>query len=376
MNPTHHITNLANAFARRPVARDPNAPLRIRFVYATDGAPARYRVHSQIEQAHLAGMLADAVRIDQPEQLYDLTHCDLLIFYRMPLGPRTAALLLLAHRYGIRTAFDSDDLTWDVRQRDYEFLDRHYDPASITRILRTARRTAILMRHTDALIFSTPFLAGMARAAFERPTFVCMNALSAELINRSELAYRRTTPNDSIVRIGYFSGQARSHDEDLASVGEPLANTLAQFPQAILTVCGEVALPSALAAYRERIEWRPSVDWRALPHEIARVDVNIAPLIDNPQRRGKSGIKYLEAALVGVPTIASHLEPYADVILEQRSGLLAQSPEQWQAALALLIENQALRQQIGRAAYTHVLTEHSTAARAPHLAEILQAMMV
>jgi glycosyltransferase involved in cell wall biosynthesis len=375
MNPTRHITNLARALVLRRVARQPTNPLRIRVVYATEGAPARYRVHAQIEQARLAGMIAEATRIDQPESLYDLHACDLLIFYRTPLGPRTAALLLLARRYGIRTAFDSDDLVWDVRQREYEFLDRHYEPAAIVRLLRTARRTAALMRQVDALILSTPFLARMALASFERSAFVCMNALSTELIARSELAYRRSSHNEQIVRIGYFSGQARSHDEDLASISAPLAATLAQFPHTILTLCGEVTLPPTLAVYHHRIERRPMVDWRALPHEIARVDINIAPLIDNPQRRGKSGIKYFEAALVGVPTIAAQLEPYSEVLIDRHSGMLAQSPEQWRAALALLVEQRVLRQQLGKAAYAHVLSEHTTAARAPRLAEILQAVM-
>jgi rhamnosyltransferase len=46
------------------------------------------------------------------------------------------------------------------------------------------------------------------------------------------------------------------------------------------------------------------------------VDINIAPLVDNPQRRSKSAIKYLEAAAVGVPTVAARLEPYCDTITE------------------------------------------------------------
>lgn len=375
MSPTRHIASMARALTRRRSARDLHARPRIRFVYANEGAPARYRVHAQIEQAHLAGMSAEAVRIDQPEQLYNLAACDLLIFYRTPLGPRTAALLLLARRFGIRTAFDSDDLTWDARQREYELLDRHYPPAMVARIMRTARRTAALMRLTDALILSTPFLATLALAAFGRPAFVCMNALSQELITCSERAYQRRAVDGHILRIGYFSGQARAHDEDLALIAEPLAAMLGQFPQTMLTLCGEVALPAALASLSERIERRAAVDWRELPAEIARVDINLAPLIANPQRRGKSAIKYLEAALVGVPTVAADLEPYGEVMLDQRTGLLAQSSAHWQAALARLITDAALRQQLGGAARAHVLSEHSTATRAARWAEVVQAIL-
>lgn len=43
--------------------------------------------------------------------------------------------------------------------------------------------------------------------------------------------------------------------------------------------------------YTAQIERVPFVDWRELPGLIAQVDINIAPLMDNPQRRSKSAVK-------------------------------------------------------------------------------------
>ena len=49
-------------------------------------------------------------------------------------------------------------------------------------------------------------------------------------------------------------------------------------------------------------------NWRQLPQLIASVDINIAPLQDTVFNRAKSENKWVEAALVKVPTIASDVE--------------------------------------------------------------------
>jgi glycosyltransferase involved in cell wall biosynthesis len=231
------------------------------------------------------------------------------------------------------------------------------------------------MKHADALILSTDYLANLAQAATQRPAFTLHNAVSAEMQQHAHQALYKPHPPDDLVRIGYFSGHARVHDEDFATLGAVLAQLLSIHPQLIITLVGEVTLPPELTAFTQRIERRPAVDWRLLPSEIARVSINIAPLVENPQRRSKSGIKYLEAALVGIPTVAIALEPYQTVIEPGVTGLLAGSPTEWFQALDTLITSPELHRQIGNAARQHVLTQHTTAVRAARLAEVVQAIM-
>jgi O-antigen biosynthesis protein len=368
-----HLRALAQALARPRQPRPPDSPASIRYVYASPGASMRYRVQHQIEAAGLAGLRADAVSLDDPEHLYTLMGADLLVLHRTALGPRSAMLLLLARRWGVRVAFDADDLVWDAQQRQYEFLDRHYAPQEVEQILRTARRTEQLMRRVDAMILATPFLAQRAQST-RRPTHVLMNAVSSEMV---ALAAKVAAPASApeIVRIGYFSGHPRVHDEDLATLGAALAHLLQQSPQVQLTLCGEVALPIELERFRDRVERRAPVDWRQLPYEIARVQINIAPLVDNPQRRSKSAVKYLEAALVGVPTVAARMEPYTSVAREGQTALMASTSAEWIAALSWLVTNTGLRSQLGAAARAHVLAEHTTAARAPQLAAMVRSIL-
>ena len=52
--------------------------------------------------------------------------------------------------------------------------------------------------------------------------------------------------------------------------------------------------------------------WRKLPEIQVQFDINLAPLeIDNPFGQSKSEIKYVEAALLRVPTIASPSDSYS-----------------------------------------------------------------
>ncbi len=369
-----HLRGFLQALAQPRTPATGPAP-RLRYVYASEGAAARYRVFHGVEESQFSGMHAEVAQLADPERLYRLHNTDLLILHRITLGPRSVLLLFLARKYGLKVAFDSDDLIWDVQQRQYEFLDQHYSAPQIQRILRTARRTLKLMKRVDALILSTDYLANLAQDATQRPAFTLHNAISIEMQQHAHQALHTQHPPDDLVRIGYFSGHARVHDEDFATLGPVLAQLLIVHPQLIITLVGEVALPQELTAFTLRIERRSAVDWRLLPNEIARVSINIAPLVENPQRRSKSGIKYLEAALVGVPTVALALEPYQSVIEPGVTGLLAGSPNEWHQALNTLITNPELRQRIGSAARQHVLTHHTTAVRATQLTEVVQAIL-
>src|SRR6185295_7702819 len=112
-----------------------------------------------------------------------------------------------------------------------------------------------------------------------------------------------------------------------------------------LRIYGGVDLSGKLAGpeYAARVELRAAVDWRDLPRHIAQVDVSIAPLVDNPQRRAKSAVKYLEAALVGVPTVASRLDPYQNEIADGATGLLAATNDEWLDRIVCLKQRAELR---------------------------------
>jgi hypothetical protein len=111
------------------------------------------------------------------------------------------------------------------------------------------------------------------------------------------------------VTLSYLSGSP-THDDDLASVSEPLRRVLETNPQAQLVVVGPVQLPEALMARESagQVRRMASVAWKILPRLMVDqgIGINLAPLdLSRDFCHAKSEVKFLEAAALGILTIAS-----------------------------------------------------------------------
>ena len=197
-------------------------------------------------------------------------------------------------------------------------------------------------------------------AALGKPSFVIPNGLNLVQLELSGQALEevRKTPQRLEVRIGYFSGTL-THQSDFRVVAPVLVRLLGEFPSLVLTVVGDFNLEQfpEFAVFADRVEKRPFVDWRLLPSEISRVNINLIPLVINPFTEGKSDLKYYEAAMVQVPSVASPTEVYQSCIKHGSNGFLARTEDDWQAALRALIVDPEMRRQVGKRAYLHAI-EH------------------
>jgi glycosyltransferase involved in cell wall biosynthesis len=79
-------------------------------------------------------------------------------------------------------------------------------------------------------------------------------------------------------------------------------------------------------------------------------DVWVAPYRDIPFNRAKFATKFLESSMLGIPLIASDIEPYRRVIRHGENGFLVKREHEWGKYLKLLADNPELRQRIGMTA--------------------------
>ena len=116
----------------------------------------------------------------------------------------------------------------------------------------------------------------------------------------------------------------------------------------------DLAAYPELARHAPRIEARPGVPLNDLFGEVARFDINLAPLeLGNPFCESKSAVRLLAAAAVGVPSVASPTVPLCDAILPGSTALLAADTRAWEVALESLLEDTDARARMGRAARIH-----------------------
>ena len=132
----------------------------------------------------------------------------------------------------------------------------------------------------------------------------------------------------------------------------------------------------ALRGLEDRIEWRSLQPLASLPLEMARFDVNLAPLeYGNPFCEAKSELKFFEAALVGVPTIASPTGPFRRAIDHGKTGYLAATANDWYVYLKQLTEDVALRDRIAHDAYHAVLAAFGPMRRTIQFARTLDQVL-
>jgi len=109
-------------------------------------------------------------------------------------------------------------------------------------------------------------------------------------------------------------------------------------------------------------------------HEIEdlyQIDIGIMPLPDDAWSKGKCGFKAIQYMALGIPTVMSPVGVNPEVADFGSAALLATTEAEWLDALSQLIENPALRQQMGTAARSHIVKNYSLQANAEKYLEVI-----
>ncbi len=156
---------------------------------------------------------------------------------------------------------------------------------------------ASICRWVDGVIVSTPELAEVYGQLNEN-VHVCRNSVDPADWPETE------REDDGILRIGWAA--SHSHIVDAPLVRRALMWAAEQKDVEVYVYgIGDVArFPGAV----KKVPWTDSLtDYRA---SLARLDVQVCPLIETQWSRGKSDVKALEAAMAGSWPIVSAASPY------------------------------------------------------------------
>lgn len=236
----------------------------------------------------------------------------------------------LARQECHRLIFDIDDVMWDP---DWQPFANHYTPAVLAQVW-----TNIKLAH----IITTPSPVIAEKVAKVNPNvWVCPNTVPAWLLDHR----MPPRPTNGTVRrlVGYQGSPSHAGDWSMDLLTNLVA-FLRDNPTWGMHFWGPKEPPEGWPAHHVGYTpWQESVPayYRTLS-----MDIGIGPLKNTPFNRGKSGLRAIEYAALGIPAIVSAGPAYDPWIDHGLTGLLIEEPatiRAWYNALQLLATDDQLR---------------------------------
>jgi glycosyltransferase involved in cell wall biosynthesis len=321
----------------------------------------KYRVLQKLEILDELGIGSNySYWNDVPRSLNLMQTASAAIIYRVPANETFWSYLKEATRLGMSIGYDIDDPIFDSelynRNRNLDFLSLEEK----RRLVSDSDGYLKAVRACDFLITSTPGMVDLACRYYKGPIYLWRNAVDKETLHSAGCAVSaRPARSENTVTIAYISG-SRAHEADFREVESALYAAMKRHRSLRLLVIGHLNIPEALRTFADRIECQQFSSYDQCLTKLARADINIVPLLNDPFNNCKSAIRYLDAASVSVPTIASAVGDFVNVISDETNGLLARDRDEWDAHLDFLVQSKTGREAMGKAACAMVLRGYTT----------------
>tara|TARA_B100000767_G_scaffold275633_1_gene313879 strand:- start:5196 stop:6278 length:1083 start_codon:yes stop_codon:yes gene_type:complete len=121
----------------------------------------------------------------------------------------------------------------------------------------------------------------------------------------------------------------------------------------------------------EFVEWSEASEVSFLQ----ALDIGIMPLTDTPWARGKCGYKLIQYMACGVPVIASPVGVNCEIVEHGVNGFLAETDDEWHAAIRTLLHDPDLRRQMGAAGRKKVEEHFSLKVWGPRVVKLLRSVV-
>jgi glycosyltransferase involved in cell wall biosynthesis len=229
---------------------------------------------------------------------------------------------------GRRLVYELDDDFW------------HIDPSNLGAYLAhdaTAKYAMeTIIADSDLVTVSTAPLAEVVYS-HNRNVVVLPNQIDARMF---DLVRKR---RQGKVVVGWAGGD--SHVRDLALVVPTLRRLVNQNPDVELHTIGSDLLRLFKIEHRHT-DWLEDL-WDM--YDEMDFDIALAPLTNTVFNQSKSGIKAMESMALGIPVIASDIEPYRGIVEDGVTGFLVRDRHKWMGRLRELANDQAMRERMGQA---------------------------
>lgn len=342
-----------NASFEQRLRQFKSRPVRVAYFYErADNSTFRYRSYNptQVLNHFSQNVSASYFFLDDYSQMERVIQAaDLAVICRTKYSHRYNEIVSRFKARGVRVLYDIDDLVFDIR---YAHLVAETIGIDLSEETGWNTWFAYVSRHgaavqlCDGCITTNRHLAARLQDYTGLPVTLMRNFMNTEQLWMSEQSLQKKletkAPLDqkSKIWLGYFSGTP-THAKDFGVAKSALIQLMREDRRIHLLVAGYMAMDGVDKDIQSRIRHQPFVDYVNLQRIISSVDINLIPLIKNTFTDCKSELKFFEAAIVGVPSVATPTATLQDAISHQRNGFLSNA-HQWQAVLQDVIASPAL----------------------------------
>ncbi|HEY4361246.1 MAG TPA: glycosyltransferase [Bryobacteraceae bacterium] len=346
-------------------------------VSGSPGDAQRYRCDNKLEEFEFLGLTADSTTAEKLHYKRDLERYEMFLLHRVQNSWQLEDFIKRAKALGKPVVFDTDDLVFDGRPDRLSPVTRYMNKRELQQHQDYVYRTGRTLELCDSAIVSTECLRDCILELFpEKRVYLHRNAAAQKFVDMAETVRSEYVREESeLVRIAYVSG-SKTHKDDFAQCVQPLRKLLEKYPQVRMMCVGHVEIPAEVRDFASQVEAVPPVPWYHVPLCYAMVDINLAPLeLNHKFTESKSELKYFEAALMELPTVASDIAPFRVGITNGDTGFLCSTNDQWFDALEKLVLDAGLRRRIGSAARADALRRYTTKVRSAELKPVLQEIL-
>lgn len=334
------------------------------YLGCTLGESKRYRVFNVIEYLTERGFrstVIDDTQIIRAGQ--ELDKFDVIVLMRAAMSPQISNLISYAKSLNIPVVYEVDDYIFepsivpDIDGVKYLTEEGQKQYIEGVHLYRDA------LMSCDYAITPTAYLSQRI-SELGVLSFVIPNGLSKRQVEIGDRVFRNKKRSSVDIVIGYFSG-THTHNADFAQTADALLRILEEYIEVKLLIVGPLDIDQRFNEYKKRIIRKKLVTWDELPDSMHDANINIVPLErGNAFCEAKSELKFIDASMLSIPTIASATDTYASAIKDGETGFLVYTKDEWYACIKKLLDDPVLRQKTGGAANKYVMDNYSTGALA------------
>ncbi|MDX9913365.1 MAG: glycosyltransferase [Candidatus Moranbacteria bacterium] len=335
----------------------------ILFITGGVGDSANYRTKYVAEELAQHGFKCATTVQDNPFLSSYVNDFKVFIFHRTLYASRIKKMIEKIKVQNKEIIFDTDDLVFDKKYLEHMdffkkmniFEKKLYENGVGGEIIRD--------EYVKVCTTSTNYLAEKLREEGKRVILVKNKIPKNDLEIVKEISEKKLAekyfPLERIV-VGYFSG-AHGHDKDFSTIEDVLIKLMDKYEDLRLFLGGPLEISDKFKKYESRIKKMTYVPRADNYRNMAGVDIVIAPLeIGNPFCEAKSELKFFEAGILGVPTVATATQTFQEAIEDGVDGFVARDNDEWIEKLEKLIINRNLRVAMGEKAKEKALQNYTT----------------